>query len=205
MIIYIHGFGGSGEGSKAKVFRNYFHSIGEDFIAPSLPYVPELAIKTLEELINSYKGNVYLIGSSLGGYYTTYLAKKMYVKKAVLLNPSVYPINTLQRSIGNAPNFYDQSYYSWSKRHLEMLKKYKVADISDYKHKLMLLTQKGDELLDYKEAVQKYEGCQQIVEEGGNHSFAGIEKHFETIREFFAVGDHFKHTSTVKGIGIDNR
>lgn len=37
MIIYIHGFGGSGNGNKAKVFREYFKSIGEDFIAPSLP------------------------------------------------------------------------------------------------------------------------------------------------------------------------
>ena len=44
-----------------------------------------------------------------------------------------------------------------------------------------------------------------IVEEGGNHSFEGIERHFETIREFFAVGDYFKHTSSVIGFGVDNR
>ena len=204
MIIYIHGFGGSGEGNKAKAFRKYFNAIGETFIAPSLSYVPELAIKTLEELINSYKGEVYLIGSSLGGYYTTYLAKKMYVKKAVLINPSIHPINTLQKAVGNAPNFYDGSYYGWSKKHLEILKKYQ-SDIDAYKEKLMVLVQKGDELMDYREAVQKYEGCCMIVEEGGNHSFEGIERHFETIREFFAVGDHFKHTSTVKGIGVDNQ
>ena len=49
MIIYIHGFGGSGEGSKAKAFWDYFASIGEPYIAPSLSYVPELAIRTLEE------------------------------------------------------------------------------------------------------------------------------------------------------------
>jgi len=51
MIIYIHGFGSHGYGSKAKIFREYFISIREDFIAPSLSYVPELAIRTLEELI----------------------------------------------------------------------------------------------------------------------------------------------------------
>lgn len=204
MIIYIHGFGGSGEGSKAKAFRKYFESIGETFIAPSLSYVPELAIKTLEELINSYKGEVYLIGSSLGGYYTTYLAKKMYVKRAVLINPSVHPTETLSRAIGHAPNFYDESCYSWNETHLEMLKKYE-KNIDAYKHKLMILLQKGDELLDYREAEEKYEGCQIVVEEGGNHGFEGVERHFESIREFFGVGDHFKHTSTVKGIGFDNR
>jgi len=98
MIIYIHGFGGSGEGSKAKAFRKYFNSIGETFIAPSLSYVPELAIKTLEELIESYHGDVCLIGSSLGGYYTMYLAQK-YNLKAVLINPSISPVQTLQRSL----------------------------------------------------------------------------------------------------------
>ena len=204
MIIYIHGFGGSGEGSKARAFRKYFESIGETFIAPSLSYVPELAIRTLEELINSYKGEVCLIGSSLGGYYATYLAKKIYVKKAVLINPSVYPAKTLQRAIGNAPNFYDGSHYGWSETHIGMLGKYE-KNIDDYKYKFMVLLQKGDELLDYREALEKYDGCEMIVEEGGSHGFDGIERYFETIREFFAVGDHFKHTSTVKGIGLDNR
>jgi len=41
MTIYIHGFGSSGQGGKAKLFRQYYHSIGEPFIAPSLSYVPE--------------------------------------------------------------------------------------------------------------------------------------------------------------------
>ena len=83
MIIYIHGFGSSGEASKAKLFRKYFKSIGENFISPSLSYVPTLAIKTLEELIESYHEDVYLIGSSLGGYYSTYLSQKKEVKKVV--------------------------------------------------------------------------------------------------------------------------
>ncbi|HIP11485.1 MAG TPA: hypothetical protein EYG73_02080 [Arcobacter sp.] len=50
MIIYIHGFGGSGQGSKAKIFREYYKN--KSFIAPSLPYVLALAIQTLDELLN---------------------------------------------------------------------------------------------------------------------------------------------------------
>lgn len=210
MIIYIHGFGGSGEGNKAIAFRKYFESIGETFIAPSLSYVPELAIKTLEELIRSYKGEVYLIGSSLGGYYATYLAATMEeVKKMALINPVVTPAETLKRALGNAPNFYDESIFEWREEHLVMLKAYNVKDKFYFplilKDRVMVLLQKSDELLDYREAETLYDRAKLMVEEGGSHGFEGIERHFESIREFFAVGDHFKHTSTVKGIGFDNR
>ena len=188
MIIYIHGFGSSGEASKSKLFRKYFKSIGEGFIAPSLSYVPELAIKTLEELIESYHEDVYLIGSSLGGYYSTYLSQKKEVKKVVLINPAVNPTITLIRALGDAPNFYDESYYNWNKNHLDIQNEYKLEmDLLSKmdKENFLLMVQKGDELLDYNEAVEKYEGAVQIVEENGNHGFENIENHFETIRKFF--------------------
>lgn len=180
MIIYIHGFGGSGKGSKARAFREYYKSINHPFIAPSLSYIPELAIKTLEELIESYD-NVKLIGSSLGGFYTMYLGNK-YDLQSVLINPSIYPYDTLSSCVGQAPNFYDQSSFEWNNTHIEMLKKY-ITNIKNSK-KFMLLVQKGDELLDYKESVEKLKNASLYVEEGGSHSFENIELHFENIKEF---------------------
>lgn len=183
MVIYIHGFGSSGEGSKAKVFREYFKSLGEPFIAPSLSYVPRLAIKTLEELIESYGENVSLIGSSLGGFYAIYLARK-YGLKAVLINPSVYPYITLSRVVGSAQNYYDGSSFEWRDSHIEMLKSYdtKVED----QDRFLLLVQKGDEVLDYKEAVEKLPDADLVIEEGGNHSFDGIERYLEKIKNFLS-------------------
>ncbi len=201
MIIYIHGFGSSGEGSKARVFRKYFKSIGEPFIAPSLSYVPKLAIETLEELIESYHGDVKLIGSSLGGYYAIYLAKK-YDLKAVLINPSIKPYDTLKKMLGEAPYYYDDSSYTWNKKHIDMLESFHVDN--PQQNNLMLLVQKGDEDLDYREAVQYLAKSNMIVEDGGNHSFKNIEQHFENIRVFFAVGNHFKHTIKPKGVTLSN-
>ena len=180
MTIYIHGFGGSGEGVKAKLFREYFKNIGKLFIAPSLSYVPELAIKTLEELIESYD-DVTLIGSSLGGYYSIYFSQK-YNIKASLLNPSIHPTITLKNSIGNAPSFYDLSSFKWGQTHLAMLGNIKTK--VEKPELIMLLVQKGDDLLDYREALMYLPSSHQIVEDGGSHSFEGIEKQFENIVEF---------------------
>ena len=181
MVIYIHGFGGSGEGAKAISFREYFKSRKESFIAPSLSYVPELAIKTLEELIESYEEEVTLIGSSLGGYYTIYLSNK-YNLKAVLLNPSIYPYKTLKKYIGDSPNFYDDSSYKFKQEHIDMLNNYIVNDIE--KTNFMLLVQMGDELLNPQEAVDRFKGAKVIAQDGGDHSFKGIELYFDKIREF---------------------
>lgn len=180
MIIYIHGFGSSGYAHKAQQFREYFKD--EAFIAPSLSYIPELAIQTLEELIESYNGDVQLIGSSLGGFYSMYLSQK-YNLKTVLINPSIYPYITLEKVLGNAPSFYDESSFSWEESHLEMLEQYIVDEVNqDF---FMLLVQKGDETLDYKEAVNKLSDSTLVVEDGGSHSFDGIERHFKKIKEFF--------------------
>ncbi|GEM_PF-53370 len=202
MLIYIHGFGGSGQGSKARAFRKYFKSIEEDFIAPSLPYNPELAIESLKALIASYKGDVYLLGSSLGGYYASYLSHMDEVKKVVLINPATKPYETLKRALGKATNFYDDTTFTWNEKHLKSLEKLDKDELK--KEKFMVLLQKGDELLDYKDALQKYKDTKVVIEEGGSHSFEGIENHFENIRAFFAVGKQFKHTPTVKGIGLSN-
>lgn len=182
MVLYIHGFGSSGEGGKSTEFRAYFKSKGISFIAPSLSYIPELAIKTLEELIESYKEEVTLIGSSLGGFYSLYLANK-YNLKAVLINPSIHPYITLQKVLGNAPSFYDTSTFLWKDSHIQMLKKFKVQEHNQ--KNIMLLLQKGDETLDYKEALKVLPDSLKYVEEGGNHSFVKVERYFLGVQSFF--------------------
>ena len=140
MIIYIHGFGSSAQGFKAKQFREYFTNKGERFIAPSLSYVPQLAISTLEDIIENCGSDVKLIGSSLGGFYALYLSEK-YNLKAVLINPAVHADVTLLRAIGHGINYYDNSSYEWNTSHVESLKKYKTTSV--IQKNIMLLLQKG--------------------------------------------------------------
>ena len=180
MILYIHGFGSHGLGVKANLFREYFKKQQTSFIAPTLSTIPNLAIQTLEELIESYD-NITLIGSSLGGFYALYLAEK-YKIKAVLINPSIYPYRTLAKVMGNLNHYYDLSLYEWNEKHIAMLKKFETTILNQ--KDIFLLLQKGDETLDYEEAVKKLPHALQRIEEGGNHSFEGIERYFEEIEEF---------------------
>ena len=181
MIIYIHGFGSSGQGGKSSLFRDYFE---DEIIAPSLSYVPKLAIDTLEQLIElllEKDENIGLVGSSLGGYYAIYLANK-YNLKAVLINPAIYPYKTLDK-IGMARNYYDESTFEVTNSHIESLKAFEVKNIINEENFLTLL-QMEDEVLDYNDAVEKLANSELVIEEGGNHSFENIESYFRKIGFF---------------------
>ena len=183
MTIIIHGFGSAGKGGKAMLFRDYFKSIGKPCMAPSLSYVPELAMDTLEQLVHSYD-DVTLVGSSLGGYYAIYLAEK-YGLKAVLINPAVDSSKTLKRVLdmgGMATNYYDGTEFTWNENHVEMLQNYRVDEVKNGEY--LLLLQTADDVLDYREAVAKLPNAETIIEEGGTHPFEGIERYFGKIVEF---------------------
>ncbi len=181
MILYIHGFGSSGQGGKATLFREYFE---DEVIIPSLSYVPSLAIDTLEQIIEmllSKDETVGLVGSSLGGYYAIYLANK-YDLKAVLINPAIYPYKTLDK-VGMAMNYFDGSSFEVTSEHLKNLKSYEVEFVKNEENFLTLL-QTDDEVLDYNEAVEKLPNSDLVIEEGGNHSFENIESYFRKIGSF---------------------
>ncbi|WP_428738815.1 YqiA/YcfP family alpha/beta fold hydrolase [Sulfurimonas sp.] len=183
MVLYIHGFGSSGQGAKAKLFREHFKDRGEKFLAPSLSFIPELAISTLEEIIEMCKDEeIVLMGSSLGGYYAIYLSQK-YNLKTVLINPSIKPYETLKKMVGENQSFFNNHFsFHWSEAQVESLKKFSVK-IKD-KNNYFLLVSTGDEVLDYREAVAKLKGSQMIIHDGSDHGFLEVSKHLDTIDEF---------------------
>ena len=187
MILYIHGFGGSGHGVKASLFKRARFQC--DVIAPTLSYVPEPAVSTLCEIIElclKRDEPIYLVGSSLGGYYALYLSQR-YGLKAVLLNPSVYPMTTLSKWTGQARNYYDESTFTWNDAHVAMLKQFEVDRLT-HPENILLLLESGDETLDYTKALEKLPDVKTVIEEGGSHSFDSIASYLPDIAAFFGVG-----------------
>ncbi|MCH8552435.1 MAG: alpha/beta fold hydrolase [Natronospirillum sp.] len=186
MIIYIHGFASSGFGTKARFFRDLCQRKNIPFMAPSLPWIPELAIGNLADLIQYARRHepVHLIGSSLGGYYGLHLAHRFELR-LTLINPSVQPALTLGQLTGQVAHFHDGSHFEWTPDHTRQLDELAITPEPSMQKRCLLLVQSGDETLDYREAVNFLPRARQVVESGGDHGFQGIERHADRILDFF--------------------
>ena len=182
MLIYIHGFNSSPASAKAQLIRRRLEEMGRgaEFLAPALPHGPAQAASLLDALASRHSGAA-LIGSSLGGYYATWLAEK-HGARAALLNPAVRPYELLSAHLGAQQNLYSGERYEFTARHVEELRALEVPAVTARRYLLIVAT--GDEVLDYRAAVERYRGCRQIVIEGGDHGLSDFASHVEAVLDF---------------------
>ncbi|GAM62632.1 putative esterase [Vibrio ishigakensis] len=189
LLLYLHGFNSSPLSLKAEIIKKYCaeHRPDITFIAPQLPVHPRPCFELLEEMVAKYKSDyqIALVGSSLGGYLATWLNSK-FGFKAVVVNPAVRPYELLQDYLGPQENPYTQQKYLLEQSHVEDLKTIDVAKLNNSAD-FWLLQQTGDEVLDYRQAVDKYRDAKQTVEEGGDHSFVGFERYAGQIVDFLQL------------------
>lgn len=189
LLLYIHGFNSSPQSHKANVMIEWCRANRPDIkvVAPQMPCYPKLAESFLLETIEKYQSDyqIGLIGSSLGGYLSTWL-NSLYGFKAVLVNPAVKPYELLADFLGPQTNPYTQEEYVLEANHMDELKALDVDEIkqpSDF----WLLQQEEDEVLDYRQAVERYQGAKQTVEAGGDHSFVDFERYPKQIIQFLEL------------------
>lgn len=187
MLLYIHGFNSSSASAKARVMQEALlrHDREHEFSAPDLPHLPGLAVQVLERAITRHGAQrITLIGSSLGGHYATWLAEKLGMR-AVLVNPAVNPHLLLAPCLGLQKNLHTGKQYRFTRQHLRELKQYNVSVITR-PERYLLVVQTGDEVLDYRHAVEKYRGARQVVIEGGDHGFRNFSDYVPMILKFAA-------------------
>lgn len=185
MILYIHGFNSSSGSGKARELQAWLAASGRsaEFVCPDLPHRPAAAIALLSGLIAPIpREEVKLIGSSLGGFYATWLADQFDVK-AALINPAVHVQESLTSALGPQKNYHTGEEYELTRQHLDELAALdQPAPLRP--QNLLLLVETGDEVLDYRVAVNYYQNSRQIVVEGGDHGFQSFTQHIETILKF---------------------
>lgn len=188
-LLYLHGFNSSPESHKAQVLHDHMNrtGLGDRIDIPEIPPVPADAIELLqqhaEEIIKHYE--LSLAGSSLGGFYATWLAEK-YNCPAVLINPAVKPHELLIKYLGENTNYYTAESWVLDETHIKQFRELYIDKVSN-PQKYLLMLQTGDETLDYRQAIRKYAGSPSIVEQGGSHEFSEFERHLDKILTFCNV------------------
>lgn len=187
MIIYLHGFNSSGASAKGQYLKQQLDDI--TVLTPSYHYDPARAIDMLQHLIETslaLDSNIMLAGSSLGGYYAQYLAH-YYRLKQVLINPALMPLSTLDNCLGENVNFYTGERYELKERHLDTLRALDVPVPCSEPATTLLLLDEGDEVLDYRTAVERYRACAEVrLFDGGDHAFQHLPDALQHIRELHA-------------------
>jgi hypothetical protein len=185
MIAYLHGFNSSPQSHKAQLMARYLavRGLGAHYACPALPPLAADAIREIERL-RPDESTCY-VGSSLGGYYATWFVEK-HGGRAVLINPAIDPHVGLRAYLGEQKNLHTGEPYQLTESHLEEWRRLWVSRITPARY--LLLVETGDEVLDYRRAVERYRGAAQVVIQGGDHSLQSFPQHLPRILEFAGLG-----------------
>lgn len=188
LIAYVHGFLSGPNAVKSTILKNYLkeHEPELCFDAPDFPDTPKEAYEYLEAYFKKAQKShdkICLVGSSMGGFFSTLMADK-FGFKAALLNPCAHPQDYFKDLVGSQYNAATDVYFEL---HNDMLAYicYLDSRCKVNSDRLFVLLQRGDEVLDYTKAQSFYAGCKMDIEDGGCHTFDNFESKIPSILEFF--------------------
>ena len=190
LFVYLHGFRSSPSSAKCQLTKlaidERIHQ-GHDlaWYAPQLPPSPREAMLQVTAYIRQQRySQLSVIGSSLGGYYATYLAES-YGRDclATLLNPAIEPARDLEKYIGEQSSWHSDDMFYFKKEYIQELQDLYASHIT-YPKRYQLLIAKDDEVLLWQEMVGKYPGATQHVLESGGHALSNYSEHLSKILKF---------------------
>lgn len=207
-LIYIHGLDSDANSTKGLLLEKYCQQYHPDInvLRPDLNKSPaqvrEQLLSLIERLNNSKdeqtgSTNTVLIGSSLGGYFSTLISNQIGCP-ALLLNPSMQPDITLQRfsdnSVSNQDNIDESSDNKvlhttaggWriTLSDLQWFADHQISQVT-YPNKVAVLIKEGDELLnaELSQAFYQSQGASVTVQAGGDHRFSDFGEQLPMVIE----------------------
>ncbi len=189
MILYLHGFLSSPASAKARQLHAALARAGQagEFLCPQLPVSPRSAAEVaLASAQLEDPARLVLVGSSLGGYYATWIAERLGCR-AVLLNPAVRPYEHLRARVGVQIDHASGLEVQIHPEYLDELRALETPAITR-PQRYLLIAATGDELLDYREMLDRYPGCSTRIVEGSDHALSDFEKYLPEVLRFCAPG-----------------
>ncbi|MES2016118.1 MAG: YqiA/YcfP family alpha/beta fold hydrolase [Pseudomonadota bacterium] len=185
MILYLHGFRSSPKSFKARMVgvRMLENGVADDLQCPQLPASPSAAIALALKLVEGVPpAKLSIIGSSLGGYYATYLAERLGCR-AVLLNPAIVPLKDLDQHVGVTTQYHSDEPFEFKREYVDQLRALAVTGITR-PERYFLLAATGDEVLDYRDMVAHYPGARQHIIEGSDHGISEFAQYVDQVLAF---------------------
>lgn len=185
MILYLHGFRSSPQSAKAQLFQRVMQSRGQaqQLLTPSLPSSPKEAIALCLSLVQGIPSEeLCIVGSSLGGYYATYLAEHLDCR-AVCINPSVYAARDLSTQLDVRTQYHSDTPFEFKASYIKELADLFIPFLQK-PSRFLLLAGMQDELLDWQEMQARYAGATQIIAPDQDHAFSGFEHYLPDVLAF---------------------
>ncbi|MEJ6024163.1 YqiA/YcfP family alpha/beta fold hydrolase [Ramlibacter sp. PS4R-6] len=188
-LLYLHGFRSSPMSTKARMVaaRVAQRHPGVDWWCPQLPPSPKAAMEMVMAGIASWpRSRMGVIGSSLGGFYATYVAQACDCR-AVLLNPAVDPARDLAKYVGEQAAWHDPNErFFFEPRYVDELRALQAGPLRD-PAKLFAVIAKGDEVLDWREMTGRYPGARIKLLEGSDHAITDFDDHIAEVLSFLGL------------------
>jgi predicted esterase YcpF (UPF0227 family) len=189
-LVYLHGFNSSPQTVKGRKLAAAAAALSEPprMHIPALHHRPATAMREVCAWVEANvadRATLTFVGSSLGGFYATWLAEK-YGARAVVINPAVRPAASLAAHLGPQRNLHTGEAWELTPAHFAELEALSVARLTRLE-RYFLLMRSGDELLDWREAVARYAGAWQYVFGGGDHGWEDIDDEILPVLRFAGV------------------
>jgi uncharacterized protein len=185
-LLYLHGFRSSPQSVKSRQVAARVHAQHPSVTwwCPQLPPSPREAMTLVTKGIADWpRDRMAVVGSSLGGFYATWVAAQTGCK-AALLNPAVHPARDLARHIGELTAWHDPNErFFFKPEFVDEVAALQVPQAPDNPQFFAIIA-KGDEVLDWREMTGRYPGAQIRLIEGGDHAISDFDAHIDALFAF---------------------
>jgi len=185
-LLYLHGFRSSPRSFKAQQVAEAVRARhpAVTWWCPQLPPSPRGAMDMVWETVRRWPPErMAVAGSSLGGFYATWVAERAGCR-AVLLNPAVDPARDLHAYVGEQTAWHDpQERFEVRPEFMDELRSLECGPVA-HPERYFAVIAKGDEVLDWREMVGRYPGARIKLLEGGDHALSDFDAHLEEVLAF---------------------
>lgn len=188
MIVYLHGLNSSGRSHKARALRRALAP--RPVLAPD--YRAHRPAEAVAGLLAWFAGlppappgdpGLILLGSSMGGFYGQYLARRLPVARLYLINPALTPWDLLPAYLGQSMTTAQGETYRVTPELIEATRPFAVADPCDGVQTEVFLDA-GDEVIDPGIALRLYRDCGDVrLCPGGDRAFQHLDELVVSLRE----------------------